>query len=248
VGIELILVVATMAAVLGVVYLRDRRRLLSARAEKLAPCRELLERPSEEVQRDGFPEFRGFYRGYPVVVRVTTESLAVRKLPSLWLEATVLGDIPYRGTLDYLIRPHNVEFYSPSTWLEHRIRTPKDWPARQATLRTDAPGEAPPLDVVRRHIGLFEDQRTKELVVSPKGVRLVYQADEGVRSHYLLLRQAYFDGGPVDGKLVRILLDAAIAAMEDLQATHEKANPAEEDESAEALVTGEREQYGRVSA
>ena len=51
----------------------------------------------------------------------------------------------------------------------------------------------------------------KELVITPRGVRLVYQAAQAERAEYLVLRQAHFTNNKADPALVRTLLDRAIA-------------------------------------
>ncbi len=214
---ELILLAVLMAAVLAAIYRRDRRRLLAGRAMLLDRVRGLLDAPRLDMRRDGFPKLSGRHRGHEVRLELTADGLAARKLPSLWLEATVLAPLPHEGVLDYLVRPAGTEVFSPSHWLDERVELPEDWPQEAAMLRTDDARHMPPLDVVGRHLRLFDDPRVKELLVTPRGVRFVYQADEAVRSQYLLLRQARFDAGPVPPALAANLLDAAIALVDDLR-------------------------------
>jgi hypothetical protein len=70
---------------------------------------------------------------------------------------------------------------------------------------------------VESQISAFGDPRMKELVITPKGVRLVYQAAQAERADYLVLRQARFIQDRVDAALVSSLLDRvmAIAAAAD---------------------------------
>jgi hypothetical protein len=63
---------------------------------------------------------------------------------------------------------------------------------------------------------MFEDPRVKELLVTPHGVRIVYQLDQAERGHYLVLRQAQFSEQPVPALLAQRLLDRAIAIHRDL--------------------------------
>jgi hypothetical protein len=65
-------------------------------------------------------------------------------------------------------------------------------------------------------MSLFEDPRAKELVISPRGVRLVYQAAQAERAHYLVLRQARFENSKIDPALAGSLLDRAIAIAASL--------------------------------
>jgi len=58
----------------------------------------------------------------------------------------------------------------------------------------------------------------KELLITPKGTRLVRQICQADRAHYLVLRQAKFECGAVDPLLVKSLLDAALAVGKSLRA------------------------------
>src|SRR3546814_8531601 len=65
---------------------------------------------------------------------------------------------------------------SPSASLDHAIASPAGLP-EHASLRTDRPDAMPPQAVMARHMDFFADPKAKEMLVTPKGVRLVYQAD-----------------------------------------------------------------------
>jgi len=71
-----------------------------------------------------YPKLRGRYRGHAVAIDAVVDHIAVRKLPSLWLRATVFGEIPYRGSCDVMARSHGVEFYSPAGDLDHVLKLP----------------------------------------------------------------------------------------------------------------------------
>src|SRR5262249_25960684 len=148
----------------------------------------------------------GRYAGYRVRVEPLLDSLAFRKLPSLWLLATVYGEVPFAATFDILVRAMNVEFYSPSADLPITLRPPPGAPSN-ALIRTDDSDAMPPWHLLQPHMGLFDDPRAKELVVTPRGVRIVYQLSQAVRSTYLVLRQAEFQDISVAPALLRALLD-----------------------------------------
>ncbi|MEG6507519.1 hypothetical protein V6C03_00880 [Methyloligella sp. 2.7D] len=211
------LILCLMGAVLGVLYMRDKRRMHAARGAFFDRLDDVIDWPAKRTQPDGFPELRGSYRGYRVVLRATTDTLMARKLPSLWLEVSVLAPLPYDGVLSYLVRPCNTEFFSPSMRLPVRLEVPEDWPKEPSMLRCDDPDTTPAPDRLTPHMAICADRRMKEVLLTRRGVRLVYLADEGDRSTYLLLRQAQFSGGAADPALASRLLDAAIAVAEDLQ-------------------------------
>ncbi|MBZ0155207.1 MAG: hypothetical protein K8I29_03210 [Alphaproteobacteria bacterium] len=163
-----------------------------------------------------FPVLEGRYRGYGVRIELIADHIAVRKLPSLWLTVTLRGTVRYGGVLDLLVRPLNVEFFSPSALLEARLSVPPGWP-QDAWLRSDRPDAMPPLEYIEPHVRFFHDPRAKELLITPRGIRLVYQAQEGVRAHYQVLRQVEFAGPPLSPRLLGSLMDRAIALYEDLK-------------------------------
>ena len=129
---------------------------------------------------------------------------------------TVYAAIPFGGGLDYLARPLGVEFYSPTDCFTVRLPVPEAWPAH-AVLQTDNPADMPPLDVIEPHMALFQDQRAKELLVTPKGVRLVYQAAQAEQGPYQTLRLVRFPLEPLDPDLARALMDAAVGLVHDLR-------------------------------
>ncbi len=143
------------------------------------------------------------------------DHVAFRKLPSLWLKVTLREPVRYAGTFDLLIRPRGAEFYSPFAELEYELPLPADWP-RDAIVRGDDPAHMPPFEVIAPHVTYFADQRMKELLVTPRGVRFVYQISQADRSHYVVLRQMEFAAQRVPATLVRRLLDAAVDLHESV--------------------------------
>jgi hypothetical protein len=93
--------------------------------------------------------------------------------------------------------------------MAHRLALPKTYPS-DALLCSDCVHSAP-VQAVESQIAAFDDPHMKELVITPRGVRLVYQAAQGERADYLVLRQARFIQAKVEAGLVKSLLDRAIA-------------------------------------
>lgn len=163
-----------------------------------------------------FPILTGRYGGVRVRLEPIADHVVMRKIPSLWLLVTIREEVPFEGALDLLVRPQNVEFYSPSARLPVQLEVPPGWP-QPAWLRSDDPERMPPLSLIARHIGFFDDPKAKELVVTPKGVRLVYQVNQSVRAHYMVLRQAHFENLALSPERLQDLLDRAVALWEDLR-------------------------------
>jgi hypothetical protein len=189
-------------------YRRDRERQRRIRAGFFADCRGLLE--GAQIAQDdlSYPILTGRYEGLDVTLEPVVDDMAVRKVPSLWLKVSLKAPVRYKGVLDLLVRPRGTEFYSPASELAAEVRLPSSWP-RDATLRSDDPDSMPPKETVAQHLHLFEDARMKELLIAPRGVRLIYQVDQAERSRYAVLRQSEFGQPRLAPDLARRLLDAA---------------------------------------
>lgn len=209
------LLLALTAAALAILFWRQNRTIKAARGRLFDACLPLLDQPKPAQDAAYFPSVTARYEGRDISLALIAEHVVPRKLPVLWLLVTVKDRMPYAGTYDFLVRPHGIEFFSPSSALEHRLPLPAGWP-EHATLRTDRPEALPPQELLDRHRGFFDDEKAKELVVAPKGVRLVYQVDQAKRAQFAVFREIQFTIGQVDPDLVRALLDRAVALHADL--------------------------------
>jgi|AntRauTorcE11898_2_1112593.scaffolds.fasta_scaffold11938_2 hypothetical protein len=214
---ELIFVsLGVAAAVLMAYFHRAHRR--DMRLRRRAMFDEVLANlkdPDLRQEGIGFPVLDGRYRDHFVRIEPIEEHVGFRKVPSMWLRISVMNELPYRGVFDYLIRPENIEFYSPIGRLPHHLEVPAEWP-QQAWLRTDDPETMPPLERVAPHMRFFDDPRAKELMITRRGVRLVYQVHQAERPYYLVLRSVTFEDLNVPWEEAHALLDRAIAIAEDL--------------------------------
>lgn len=215
---DLIALAAIFVAVLGWRYARDRARIRSARAAFFNDCLSMFD--SCRVTQDAIdmPVLDGRYRGHDFRIAPIIDHINLRKLPSLWLLVTLRAPTPFAGTFDFLVRPQNTEFYSPSSNLPVAMNPPPGWP-QHAAFRSDRPEAMPPLDCIAPHMSFFDDPRAKELLITPNGLRLVYQANQAQRAHYLVLRQAEFTDLTLDPARLRDLMDRAIALYEELERT-----------------------------
>jgi hypothetical protein len=213
---EVLALCTFFAALLWYLYQRGHAAVKARRGAMFAGCLPLFE--TYRVTQDDvyYPTLRGQYRGYAITLEPVVDHIGVRKIPSLWLLATVHAKVPFGGVLDFLVRPHNVEFYSPAARLAEALPVPPGWPPH-AWLRTDDSGHMPPSERLTPHIGFFSDPRAKELLVTPNGVRLVYQLGQSARAHYMVLRHVRFENLVIAEERVRDLLDRAIAIHEDLR-------------------------------
>jgi hypothetical protein len=214
--IDVLIACLVAIGVLAWIYRRDRNRLERERAQLFEEVRGLLGDAEISRAANEYPKLSGHYRGYAVTVDAVVDHIAVRKLPSLWLRATVLAEIPFSGACDIMARAHNVEFFSPAGDLPHVLKLPAGWPDH-LTVRCEDPGSAPPEAILTPHVALFDDPRIKELLVTARGVRVVRQAAQGSRAEYMVLRQALFGPVRIPRDQLEAMLDAAIALVEDLK-------------------------------
>jgi hypothetical protein len=152
--------------------------------------------------------------------------MVMRRLPQLWLVVT-LSETQKRARPSFgaLARPTGAEFYSGIDDLPERIEPP---PGLDSSILIR--GNAPFAGIDAESVGeavrlLFANARVKEIMVTPKGVRLVRQASQGERGAHLLLRQVRFPIEAIPPELVLTAIkeaDAVRAALDWVGAVPEK--------------------------
>ena len=150
------------------------------------------------------------YRDLPVQVQTVTDTLNVRKLPSLWLMVTIAAPLPVTSTFDLMMRPAGPTTFSNFDHLPVTIERPPDFP-EQAVIRTDDPGHLLPPHVVAPHLEPFFGGRAKELLITPNGIRMVFLIGEADRVRYGVFRQAEFGDAVVEANMLTDSLDRLIA-------------------------------------
>jgi hypothetical protein len=164
----------------------------------------------EDTGTIGYPRLAGRFRGFAVQVLPIVDTLATRRLPALWLLVTLQDALPMRSRFDLMMRPSGPTTFSNFDHLPFTINRPAGFP-EDAVLRTDDPQQPLPLDAVASHVGLFENSRAKELLITPNGVRLVWLLAEASRARYGVFREADFGGAALEPALLQNLLERLIA-------------------------------------
>lgn len=186
-------------ALAGVITLavREHRRLRASRRALLQDCTGVLDAGVITYGGDDFPGLSGSWRGRPAHVRLIPDTLTIRRLPQLWLSVTWLAPMPQRAAFAALQRHSGYEFYGLTAGFEHRLEPPPGLPT-EMLIRGNGPDAQRLLDRMAAPLrAIFADPLVKEVAVTPKGLRIVRQADEGRRGEHLLLRQAVFDNAQV---------------------------------------------------
>jgi hypothetical protein len=169
----------------------------------------------EDLTKAGYPQLTGSYRNLPVRIHPVIDTLATRKLPALWLLVTLPEPLPLRATFDLMMRPAGPTTFSNFDHLPFAIRPTADLP-EQAVVRTDDPDHLLPLHVVAPHLDVFDQPRAKEMLLTPKGARLVWHLAEADRVRYGVFRQAEFGDIVLDPDLIIALLDRLIALRQSI--------------------------------
>jgi len=200
-------------------YLRGRAQLRAdLRAGYFAAVAPEFSNLRQAVADTGFPRLSGVWQGDTFDLQAVPDTLTFRKLPALWLLVTLPAPQPVRGTLDMLLRPMGTEPFTHFMQLPTQIATPPGFPP-EAVLRCDDPTALPPADLVARHVAGLDKTRLKELVISPKGLRIVWLMEEADRTRYLIFRDAEMGANALPPAQLRPLLTALQSLRDDLSET-----------------------------
>jgi hypothetical protein len=196
-SVSLLLAAGSVAA-LTFVGMRGARTARAARRAMLDDCAGALDRSQLSHGADSFPNLAGFYRGREVRVDLLCDTMTIRRLPQLWMRATLLAANPGRPGFAILVRPSGMgsEFYSLTSSFEHPLAAPPGFPT-EVLIRGDDGAEALLVELADTLRAILADPHVKEVAVTPRGVRILRQAGEGKRGDHLLLRQSVFENAGV---------------------------------------------------
>ena len=93
---------------------------------------------------------------------------------------------------------------------------PAGWPD-EAVIRAEDPEALPPAAAFEPAARFLALPGAKEVLISPKGVRLVILADQGERSYYVVLRQASFTIERISSETARLLIERLFLIHDELE-------------------------------
>jgi hypothetical protein len=168
-----------------------------------------------EISNDaaGVVTWAGSLNGERVQVRTIVDTLATRKLPACWLSVSVTEKVDVPGIFDMMVRPGSPTTFSNFDHLPYTVAPFPGLPT-EAVIRTDRKGVRFPQGIIASHLGIFAEGRAKELLVTPKGVRIVWLLAEADRVRYGVFRQAEFGDAGLDPALIERLLQEVSALRE----------------------------------
>ena len=212
-------IVLAAVVTLYFVYQRDHGRIVAKRGRAFLRCLPLLDTPSLIQDGPDYPQLAGTYNGLPVKLELIADHASFRKLPVLWLSVTVEVPLAITGVFDLMMRSQNTEFFSPHGELPQTLPTPAGWPVAGLARYKDFQSTHTIVEKLTPHVRFFsEDLKSKELLISPRGVRIVYMIDQAQWSHYLVLRHPMFENDVVDPDLVTNLIQRILSVADEFKA------------------------------
>jgi len=186
---------------------RDHGQLRTSRRSILDTSAALLDRPELTHGGDDFPSLSGSRNGMRVHATLVPDTMTIRRLPQLWLSLTRFETRADTAEFAILVRPAGTEFYSLTAQYDLRLETPAGFPD-EVLIRGGGPNAQALLARTAPTLArLLRDPKVKEVAITAKGLRLVWQASEGRRGEHLLLRQCVFDDAEVRPQDFKELLD-----------------------------------------
>jgi hypothetical protein len=213
--IPLGLVAAALCLWLAVRLVRETRARTLARAGYFDAAKTLFTRGDTRPLPTGFPRMTGVRQGVTFDLQAIPDTLTFRKLPALWVLVTLPENLPLNATVDLMARPSGNEPFSRFSNLPHSLPAVAGQPPH-VSIRSDDANRIPPAELISRHVGIFDQPQVKELVISPKGLRIVLLAEEADRGRYLIFRDAEMGRTPLDPALLQPMLDRLAAIREDV--------------------------------
>ena len=213
-----VVAIVGLGARLVYVFRRTQERKKAATEVLFADALKIVEEPAFE-QRDahGFPRLSGRYRDFPVQIQPVVDTLAIRRLPALWLLVTLQDRLPLKARFDMMMRPAGPTTFSNFDHLPHTLQHPDGFP-EHAVIRTDDADEVLPASLVKPHLALFFGSEAKELLITENGLRIVWLLAEAERARYGIFRQAEFGSPEIDQTVLRDILDRLLAIRKDILA------------------------------
>jgi hypothetical protein len=222
-GMVLGLVALVLLSVRLVYVFRSKKKRRAESTEFLfANILGIVEDPVFEHRgADEFPRLSGTYGGFPVQIYPLVDTLAVRRLPALWLMVTLQGSLPVKAHFDLMMRPAGATTFSNFDHLPHTLNPQEGFP-EHAVIRTDNTNDVLPPSLIEPHLEPFFGPRAKELLITENGLRFVWLLAEAERARYGVFRQAEFGEVQIDSLVVQDILDRLIAIRKDILAWKKK--------------------------
>ncbi len=211
-----LLVVAMVALVAAMVaeQLRQHRRRKSEYRRLLDKAAGVLEDERTGLDASRLPFIEGRREGHDARLDLVIDALALRKLPRLFLRAAIHRLLPVAAPIFAVRLTTGSGMVESDRRLSRTVPTPASWP-EDVVVRTTENGTIPVPDALLEVGRLFDDPRTSSVMVSPRGVRVSWEAARGDVAAWRVSRGARFATG-VPASLARELLDVAARLADEV--------------------------------
>jgi len=214
-NLSFIVISSLIAMSVYFLFQRSQLAIKKNRAMMFDNCDGMLANVSKDYEGNGFPIINGHYGGFDVQLNLIPDTIVMRKVPPLWLMVSIKANKQSTGTLDFIVRPQNSEFYSPGWRWDGLFKTPSNWPQHSIAKYQNTKASVSILD--KFIPDLFRDEKVKQLLVTPDSLRITYMAKQAIRGEYLLTRGAVFDEQPIDSDAVKKIIEYAIAIRKSIE-------------------------------
>lgn len=215
-------VLVVLCVWLAVRLVRESHLRAQTRAAYFDAVKPLFDGGETRLQPTGFSRMTGRRNGLAFDLQAIPDTLTFRKLPALWVLVTLPEPLPLDATIDMMARPSGNEPFTRFATLPQSLPNP---PGLQnfVAVRSDDASRVPPPELIANHFDLFTNPHVKELVLSPKGLRIVILAEEADRGRYLIFREAEMGRTPLSPSRLEPLLDRLAAIRKDVLALKDPA-------------------------
>lgn len=213
-----LLVVAMVACIAIMVseQLRQHRRLAREHQTLLDEAEGILGRPVRGSDQTGLPVLTGTHDGRDVRLDVMIDSLALRKLPRLFLRGAIHRRLGVPAPIHAQRPSVGSGMVENDRLLEKELPTPAGWP-EEVVVRTTADGPDQVPETLLAAGEVFADPRTLSLLAAPRGLRLTWEVARGDVAAWRVSRGARF-GEHVPAEVADRLLTTAGEIAEALPA------------------------------
>jgi hypothetical protein len=186
---------------------RERQTIRGRRRAILDPIVPLFDAPLLTTDGAGIPSLEGRYQGLDLKLNLIPDTMTIKRLPQLWLSVTTIQPLPIADAgIAILIRPSGADFYSLTEKMAERFDPPSRLPW-ESLVRGETGKSAGTLALLAPEAArILADPKVKEIAVTKRGARIVYQLSEGKRGQHLLLRQCDFEGAQLSPGLLEAIV------------------------------------------
>jgi hypothetical protein len=196
------------------IFVRGERQ---GREGMLDPFVPRLENPRRGTDALGYPALAGGYGGAELSLSLFPDTLVLRTLPVLWLQARWRR--PHEGRLRVTLDPTGTEYFLENRDFHTRFAPPASW-QRLAEARGSS-SESLHLLHLLEEVPLYAFPDLKSIEVDEQAVSLTFRCARADRKTYRVLRSARFEGKPV----AEAMVDEVLEALREIE---EAVNPGED--------------------